>query len=151
MAQSILFFPFGPKHVLALTPKDIVLYFHLKVFGMMDPDKDITPKLGRSSSLLYYEKVISFFMSNKLVIWNVTTNSGNLIKNVSVNNVFNKVKKMEVCKQGKETQARRPLIINEFKYTIRKLKVGDNGVWRYALAALCSFQFHLNARIDDTC
>ena len=115
MAQSILFFPFGPKHVLALTPKDIVSYFHLKVFGMMDPDKDITPKLGRSSSLLYYEKVISFFMSNKLVIWNVTTNSGNLIKNVSVNNVFNKVKKMEVCKQGKETQTRWPLTIDEFK------------------------------------
>ena len=68
-----------------------------------------------------------------------------------VNNIINKVKKMEVRKQGKESQARRPLTIDEFKYTIRHLKAGDDDVWRYALPALFSFQFHLIARIDDTC
>ena len=71
-------------------------------------------------------------------------------KIVLVNNVINKVKKMDVCKQGKETQARQPLTIDKFKYTIKKLKVGDD-VWRYALPALCSFQFHLIDHIDDTC
>ena len=89
-------------------------------------------------------------MPNKLLGWNVTTNSGNPTNSVLVNNVINKVKKMEVCKQGKETQARQPLsTIDDFKYTIRKLKVGDDDVWRYALPALCSFQFHPIARIDD--
>ena len=68
-----------------------------------------------------------------------------------VNNVINKVSKMEVWKQGKETQIRWPLTIDEFKYTIRNLKVGDDGVWRYTLPALSSFQFHLIACIYDTC
>ena len=58
---------------------------------------------------------------------------------------------MELRKQGKESQARRPLTIDELKYTLRTLKEGDDDVWIYALPALCSFQFHLIARIDDTC
>ena len=142
---------FESEHILTLTPEDIVSYFNLKVFGTTDPDEDCTPKLGRSSSLLYYKKAISFFMPNKLLGWNVQSSSENPTKSVLVNNIINKVKKMEVRKQGKESQARRPLTIDEFKYTIRHLKAGDDDVWRYALPALCSFQFHLIARIDDTC
>ena len=72
-------------------------------------------------------------------------------KIVLVNNVINKVKKMDVCKQGKETQARWPLTIDKFKYTIKKLKVGCDDVWRYAVLALCSFYFYLIDCIDDTC
>ena len=86
-----------------MTPNDTLSYFHLKVFGMTDPDKDSTPKLGRSSSLLYYKKAISFFTQNKLFRWNVTFNSGNPTKSALVNNVIIEMKKMEVCKQGKET------------------------------------------------
>ena len=142
---------FETEHILTLTPEDIVSYFNLKVFGTTEPDQDCTPKLGRSSSLLYYKKAISYFMPNKLLGWNVATSSGNPTKSVLVNNLINKVKKMEVRKQGKDSQARRPLTIDEFKYTVRKLKDGDDDVWRYALPALCSFQFHLIARIDDTC
>ena len=58
---------------------------------------------------------------------------------------------MELRKQGKETKARRPFTIDEFKFTLKKLKDSDDFVWRYALPALCSFQFHFIARIDDTC
>ena len=87
---------FDPEHILTLTPEDIVSYFHLKVFGTTDPDEDSTPKLRRSSSLVYYKKAISFFMPNKLLGWNVTTNSGNPTKSVLVNNVINKVTKIEV-------------------------------------------------------
>ena len=121
------------------------------MFGTTDPEEDCTPKLRRLLLLLYYKKAISYFMPNKLLGWNVQTSSGNPTKSVLVNNVNNKVKKMEVWRQGKETQARQPLTIDEFKYTIRKLKDGDDDVWRYALPALCSFQFHLIACIDDTC
>ena len=90
-------------------------------------------------------------MPYKLLGWNVGSKSGNPMKSVIVNNVINKIKKMEVRKQGKEIQARCPLTIDEFKFTVKKLKDVDDFVWRYALPALYSFQFHLIARIDDTC
>jgi len=144
-------FCFESDHILTLRPEDIVSYFNLKVFGTTAPDDNATPKLGRSSSLLFYKKAISYFMPNKLLGWNVQSETGNPTKSVQVNNMINKVKKMEVRKQGKETQARRPLTIDEFKFTLKKLKDSDDFVWRYALPALCSFQFHLIARIDDTC
>ena len=91
------------EHILTLTPEDIVSYFNLKVFGTTDPEEDCTPKLRRLLLLLYYKKAISYFMPNKLLGWNVQTSSGNPTKSVLVNNVINKVKKMEVWKQGKET------------------------------------------------
>ena len=90
-------------------------------------------------------------MPYKLLGWNVGSKSGNPMKSVIVNNVINKINKMEVRKQGKEIQARCPLTIDEFKFTVKKLKDVDDFVWRYALPALYSFQFHLIARIDDTC
>lgn len=58
---------------------------------------------------------------------------------------------MYVGNQGKESQARQTLTIDEFKYTIRKLKAGDDDVWSYALPVLCSFQFHPITCIDDIC
>ena len=47
---------FETDHILTLTTEDIVCYFNLKVFETTDPDKDSTPKLGRSLSLLFYKK-----------------------------------------------------------------------------------------------
>ena len=71
---------FETDQILTLTPEDIVCYFNLKVFGTTDPDEDSTPKLGRSSSLLFYKKAISYFMPNKLLGWNVQSSSGNPVK-----------------------------------------------------------------------
>ncbi len=58
---------------------------------------------------------------------------------------------MEVRMQGKEIQTKYPLTIDEFKFTLKKLKDSDDFVWRYALPALCGSQFHLIACIDDAC
>ena len=90
-------------------------------------------------------------MPNKLLGWNVGSKSGNPTKSVIVNNVMNKVKEIEVRKYEKETEARGPLTIDEFKFTLKKLKDGGDFVWRYALPALCRFQFHLITCIDNTC
>ena len=142
---------FSKDHLLTLTPEDVVCYFNIKVFGMTQPDEDAIPKFGRSTSLCFYKKALSYFMPNKLLGWNVELMSGNPTKSVVVNDVINKVKKMEVRKQGKSSQARRALTIEEFKFLMNKLKESEDPVRKYAIPALCSFQFHLVARIDDTC
>ena len=97
---------FSKDHLLTLTPEDIVCYFNIKVFGTMQPDEDTLPKFGRSTSLCFYKKSLSYFMPNKLLGWNVDTMSGNPTKSVLVDEVINKVKKMEVRKQGEHLQLR---------------------------------------------
>ena len=47
-------------------------------------------------------------------------------------------------------QARRALTIEEFKFLMNKLKESEDPVWKYAIPALYTFQFHLVARIEDT-
>ena len=107
---------FSKDHLLTLTPEDIVCYFNIKVFGTIQPDEDTLPKLGRSTSLCFYKKSLSYFMPNKLLGWNVDTMSGNPTKSVLVNEVINKVKKMEVSKQGKSSQARKIIASKESTY-----------------------------------
>ena len=68
-----------------------------------------------------------------------------------VNEVINEVKKMKVYKQGKSLQARRALTIEEFKFLMNNLKEMEDPVRKYAIPVLCTFQFHLVARIDNTC
>ena len=56
-----------------------------------------------------------------------------------VNKVINKVKKMEVCKQGKSSQARRALTIEELKLLMNKVKESEDPVREFGIPALCSF------------
>ena len=123
----------------------------MKAFGTMYPDDDATPKCGRSSSLMFYKKAISYFMPHKLMSWNIEANKGNPTKSIVVNDVIKKVLKFEVRKQGTPSQARRPLTIDELKYTIQQLKYKEEETKKYAVPALCCFQFHMIARIDDSC
>ena len=148
---------YGKEHVferqqlLSLTPKDICCYFNLKAFGTNHPTDDSTSKLGRSSSLMFYKKAISFFMPHKLMSWKIQSMTGNPTKSIEVNNLVKKVQKLEVRKQGKASQARRPLTLDEFRFVVHQLKKKDCVVKKYAIPALCAFQFHLIGRIDDTC
>lgn len=142
---------FENHHLLTLTPRDICNYFNLKAFGTENPNEEATSKHGRSSSLMFYKKSISYFMPNKLIGWNVGTNVGNPTKSVEVNNLIKKVQKMEVRKQGKASQATRPLTIAEMKFVFDILRKSSTLSKKLAVPALCTFQFHLIGRIDDTC
>ena len=119
----------------------------------MYPDKDALPKFKHLTSLCFYKKALSFFMLNKLLGWNVELMGGNPTKSVIVNEVINKVKKMEVYKQGKSSQARRALkTIDKFKFLMNSLKRSNDLKQKYAIPVLCEFLFHLIARIHhDTC
>ena len=142
---------FEINHLLTLTPRDICYYFNLKVFGCVVPDEEATSKLGRSSSLMFYKKAISYFMPNKLIGWNVEAKSGNPTKSIEVNSLIKKVQKMEVRKQGKASQATRALTIDEIKFVMQRLRKNNNLLKKLAIPALCAFQFSMIGRIDDTC
>ena len=142
---------FYKELLLTLTPEDIVYYFNLKVFGTTQSGKDALPKFGHPTSVCSYKKALSYFMPNKLLGWNIQSMSGNPTKSVLVNVVINKVKKIKVCKQGISSRARRALTIDKFKFLMYKLNESNYPKWKYAIPALCVFQYHLISSIDDTC
>ena len=70
-------YEFSDEQLSEIQPDDIYKWMALKVFGQPDPSHDDNPTLGRSTSLEYYKKAISFFMPNRLATWNVLNKSGN--------------------------------------------------------------------------
>ena len=93
---------------------------------MADPGVNDMPILGRSSSLQYYKKAISHFMPDKLSPWNVCRQEGNPTRSVVVNNLIKLVKKKEVRKQGKKSQARSPFTKKEYEYLMALLEANEN-------------------------
>jgi hypothetical protein len=68
-----------------------------------------------------------------------------------VNDLIKAVKKKEVRKQGTPSNADRPLEEQEFNQLITTLVSLERPKERYMIPTICKFQFHLNARLDDTC
>lgn len=102
-------YEFSPEELGEVTPEDVYKWMAMKVYGRPDPNNDDNPTHGRSSSLEYYKKALSYFMPNRLSTWNAIMHSGNPTRSVPVNNLIKAVKKKEVRRQGKPSQARRPL------------------------------------------
>jgi hypothetical protein len=80
---------------------------------------------------------------------------------MQVNSLIKRVRKKEARKQGVKSQARRPILGQEFVALHELLNQHDgrrrNGnqggrvCWkRYGISAMVNFQFHLIARVDDT-
>ena len=70
-----------------------------------------------------------------------------------MNQLIKDIKWAEVRKLGKETVARRPSEPSEFQYTIAVLaRKGEADIKAaYMVTAAAKFQFHMMARLDDTC
>ena len=96
---------YSPEHrlseeeLLSVTPDQLYAFFAFKVYGIPDPDESDNPTFGRSSSIEYHKKAISYFMPNRLPHWDVRTMSGNPTKSVKVNDLIKRVKKI-----GQETR-----------------------------------------------
>jgi hypothetical protein len=131
-------------------PLDIYRWMCLKVFQDPNPGPEDNPTHGRSSSLMYYKKAISYFMPNRLMAWNELTMAGNPTRSVSVNDLIKAVKKKEVRKQGKASKADRALEKSEFEQMIRMLESLADDSMRYMYPTMFKFQFHMVARLDDT-
>jgi hypothetical protein len=49
-----------------ITPSDLTRWFCLKAYGVADPAPNANPTVGRSSSLEFYKKALSYYMPNRL-------------------------------------------------------------------------------------
>ena len=142
---------FSNEELFTLRPAEIKRYLSLLAYGNEYPDlAEDHPIAGRSSSLEFAKKAISYFMPNKNMVWNHQTDMGNPTRSSELNDLIKTVKKKEVRKQGKPLQARRPMVQSEFRQLIQKVRFPGSGfTHKYSLAAYYIFQFHMVARVDD--
>jgi hypothetical protein len=97
------------------------------------------------------KKAISHYTPRRLVHWDDLKQEGNPTKSVEVNNLVAAVKKAEVRKQGKSSNARRPLEMDEFKSLIRLLAAANDFQTQIRYTTYALLQFTLIARVDDIC
>ena len=81
--------------------------------------------------------------------WNAETNQGNPTKSTEVNGLIKRVKKQEVWKQGKDSQARRAMHLDEFRELLSRCCASDRYMLKFTAAAYFLFQFNMVARLDD--
>ena len=147
---------FNKERLSQLKPDDLMRFFNMKIFGAEKPtaEQRLRPQL-QSTCLEFWKKALSFYMPNRLMQWNEIAEVGNPTRCLAVNDLIKSMKKAEVKNLGIKTQARRAMTDVEFvkiKELCFKLKEGDNNVvTKYGVSAQMNFQFHLMARLDDTC
>ena len=84
----------------ALTPNDVLHWMNVQTFGIPNPAPDANPTLAQSNTLKYWKKALSFFMPNKLMLWNRISNQGNPTRSTEIDDLIKRVKKKEVRKQA---------------------------------------------------
>jgi len=142
-------YEYSDEELYTLRPEEIVQFFGIIAYGNEHPNLQTdNPTNGRSSTLEYAKKAISYYMPNRNMVWNDRTKEGNPTKSDVLNDFIKVVKKKEVRKEGKTSQAKRPMDITEYRQLIDKIRNGDLSK-KYALAAYFIFQFHMIARVDD--
>jgi len=146
-----------PRDRLAeIKPDDLMRYFNMRIFGAENPtaEQRLRPKL-RSTCLEFWKKALSYYMPNRLMQWNELAEIGNPTRCLAVNDLIKSMKKAEVKNLGIKTKARRAMTDLEFskiKELCYNFDSRDNCVvTKYGVAAQMNFQFHLMARLDDTC
>ena len=88
-------------------------------------------------------------MPNRLMSWNAETNQGNPTKSTEVNDLIKRAKKQEVRKQGKDSQARRVMHLDEFRELLSRCRASDRYMLKFTAGAYFLFQFNMVARLDD--
>ena len=112
---------FTDEELIELQPTTIVGWMCLKVYGTSQPSATDLPSKGRSSSLEYYKKALSWYMPNKLQAWDVMSGRGNPTRSINVNQLIKVVKKREVRQEGKASSADRAFERDEFNQIIDML------------------------------
>lgn len=108
-----------------LTPLDCKHFFETFVCSVNDPPANMKPDKGCSSTIEFAKKVISFFMSNRLLGWNTLACAGNPTTSALVNNLIKKDKRFEVRGQGKASQAKKSMQKPECRHLLRLLEAAN--------------------------
>ena len=105
---------------------------------------------GRCSSLEFAKKAISFFMPDKHEKWNRRLMSGNPTMSPEVNDVLKEVKRLEVRRMGKPSQARAAFTVKEYSNIMEAIEAINDVAVRLFLSAIFRYQYNMGARIDDS-
>mmetsp|Transcript_26866 Transcript_26866/g.38107 ORF Transcript_26866/g.38107 Transcript_26866/m.38107 type:complete len:262 (+) Transcript_26866:298-1083(+) len=141
---------FTAEQLGALTPNDVLRWMNVQTFGIPNPALDANRTLAWSNTIKYWKKALSHFMPNRLMPWNRLSNQGNPTKSTEILDLIKRVKKKEARKEGAPSHTRRPMSAREFRLSHNILANSNNNVYKFGIAALLNFQFHMIARIDDT-
>ena len=95
------------------------------------------------------KKAVSFYMPDRVAAWNTRCKSGNPMRSKCVNDFIKYVKKQEVRRIGKSSNAKRPIDMAQFREAIKIFVSKKDFVNRYRFTTMMKFQYHLIARCDD--
>lgn len=142
---------FTPEELRSIRPIHIQRWFCLKVFGTPDPAPNQNPTEGRSTSLDYYKKAISYYMPDHNRGWDETNQNGNPTRAREINDLIKAVRKKEVRRQGVPSHARRPMERDEFQQILTACHEceDEDDPMKYWLATYVKYQYHMIARVDD--
>ena len=121
----------------------------LTAFGRSDAGDDDVPTCGRSSTLAFHKKALSYFMPNKHLGWNMVSLSGNPTRSPEINDLIKRVKRHEVRGEGVSSQAQRALTLPEFHSLIGMATNSETFNLQVRIPSILKFQVHLIARVDD--
>eukprot|EP00957_Ditylum_brightwellii_P129707 9894429-Ditylum_brightwellii.AAC.1 len=95
---------FSTRELDCLKPHNIYQWLAMKAYGKDDPSPSNNPTKGRSTSLKYYKKALSYFMPNCHMVWNELMKARNPTRSEDVNDLIGAVILEEVQKQRKPSQ-----------------------------------------------
>ena len=95
---------FSRDQLVAITAEQVAAFLNKKAFGTLVPGPEDHPPAMRASSLAFFKKAISQFMSLHSMPWDDINLQGNPTRSTAVNEVISKVKKIEVRQEGVSSQ-----------------------------------------------
>ena len=140
--------PFPNSELMKIKPEEVAEWMALKAFGKEKPGPDDKAIAGRSSSLHFYKKAISYFIPNRLMHWNEQVGWGNPTKS---NDLVKATTRKETAGLGKASQARRHFQKEEFEQVIELCHAQNDLDVRLGVSCLLLYAFHMIARLDDSC
>jgi hypothetical protein len=99
----------------------LIRYLKFLSYGTATPGPDDHPTQRRSTGLAFVKKTLSFYWPDNTTPWNTEAQSGNPTMSKEVNKLIDLIKKLEVRKQGKKSNAKRDMKRAKFKKTLQLL------------------------------
>ena len=94
-----------------------------KVFGTSSLPKNSKPTRGRSSTIEFSKKAISYFMPNKLMKWDLESNCRNPKKSAALNKFIKRMKEHKVRKEGVASKAWHDMELPEFLKIVKRCRM----------------------------
>jgi hypothetical protein len=134
-----------------ITPHMLTRYMKFIAYCTATPGPDDHPTLRRASGLAFVKKALSYFWPDNTTPWNTAAQSGNPTMSKDVNKLIDKIKKLEVQKQGKMSNAKQDMKRAKFKKTLELLQEACGFANQFKTTTMLKLQFHLIAWMDDVC